>query len=111
MFLLLFQSLKRVHPDREEILRPVNLRLLLYDIQSCPLKEILEQVSRPSHAVILLVHYKTYSTVVFFENDHSSLIECSFCLAKEHNGVIIVELREDPLHPNTVILLLKIELL
>lgn len=49
--------------------------------------------------------------MIFFEDDDSSLIKGRFCLAKEDHSIIIVELREDPLYPNAVILLLEVELL
>jgi hypothetical protein len=81
--------------------------------ETCCLKKLLEELIRSDDTVIVLVYVESRVMYILLDKDHAILFidEVLARLHKELHEVFICQVAEDPLHPNDIVLVLKIELL
>ena len=79
------------------------------------LEQILEQLVRSDHTVVVLVNVEPRVMYIFFDEDHSIFLvnqAVLSCFDKEFDKILICEVAEDPLNPDHIVAVLsKVEFL
>lgn len=100
-----------VHLHIEQILGPVCLELFLYHYQACFLNHLLIELFCSDNAVVVFVDHKASLSLIFFKDYEPVRVETISRPDQKLHCFLIGQIAESPLHPHTIILLFKKEVL
>lgn len=109
-FKLLFR-LHSIHFNFEKILRPIGLIALFDNSKPCTLNDRFKQLIRSRNTIILFINNKPFFTSILLQYYKPIRIEIFLRSNKKLYCLLFRQIPQNPLHPHTIVFLLKFEIL